>query len=88
MCGEWRKYIYLDIQPCSAMQLRKMQLQGNFVFILRKSIVERESETKDELVAGVFSASEMVVAVEHICIQQNRTYSTAYNNFLIFDVTS
>lgn len=66
MCGEWRKYIYLDIQPCSAMQLRKMQLQGNFVFILQKRIVERESEKKDELVAGVFAA------VEHICIQQNR----------------
>lgn len=51
--------------------------------MLQKSIVERESEKKAELVAGVFAASEIAVAVEPICILQNRTYSRAYNNFLI-----
>ena len=75
--------IYIFGYSTSAMHVRKMQLQGNFVFMLQKSIVERESEKKDELFAGVFAALEMAVAVEPICVQQNRTYSRAYNDFLI-----
>ena len=46
------------------MQLGKMQLQGNFVFMLQKNIIEREYEKKVQLVAGVFAASEMTVVVE------------------------
>lgn len=55
---------YIFGYSTSAMQLGKMQLQGNFVFMLQKNIIEREYEKKVQLVAGVFAASEMTVVVE------------------------